>query len=107
LQRLTFGEGEKGLLVADYLHTQVWEWDGEEEKARYWHLLVRREVGADSISHYCLSNAPLDASRQELARVQAQRFFVEYSFREAKSECGMADYQVRRWDAMPSIIIWH
>jgi hypothetical protein len=51
LQRLTFGEGEKGLLVADYLHTQVWVWDGEEEKARYWHLLVRHEVGADSISH--------------------------------------------------------
>ena len=88
-------------MVADYLHTQVWVWDGEEEKARCWHLLVRREVGADSISHYCLSNAPLDTSWQELARVQAQRFFIEHSFREAKSECGMADYQVRRWDA------WH
>lgn len=33
--------------------------------------------------------------------MQAQRFFIEHSFREAKSECGMADYQVRRWDA------WH
>ena len=63
--------------------------------------LVRREVGADSISHYCLSNAPLDTSWQELARVQAQRFFIEHSFCEAKSECGMASYQVRRWDA------WH
>jgi hypothetical protein len=38
---------------------------------------------------------------RELARVQAQRFFIEHSFREAKSECGMADYQLRRWDA------WH
>jgi hypothetical protein len=38
---------------------------------------------------------------KKLARVQAQRFFIEHSFREAKSECGMADYQVRRWDA------WH
>ena len=38
---------------------------------------------------------------QALARVQAQRFFIEHSFGEAKSECGMADYQVRRWDA------WH
>jgi SRSO17 transposase len=100
-QRLALREGEKGLLVADYLHTQVWVWDGEEEKARCWHLLVRREVGTDSISHYCLSNAPLDTPWQELARVQAQRFFIEHSFREAKSECGMADYQVRRWDA------WH
>ncbi len=76
-------------------------WDGEEENARCWHLLVRREVGADSISHFCLSNAPLDTAWQELVRVQAQRFFIEHSFREAKSECGMADYQVRRWDA------WH
>jgi SRSO17 transposase len=100
-ERLTLREGEKGLLVADYLHTLVWVWDGEEDKARYWHLLVRREVGAEAISHYCLSNAPLDTAWQELARVQAQRFFIEHSFREAKSECGMADYQVRRWDA------WH
>ena len=100
-QRLTLREGEKGVLVADYLQTPVWVWDGEEETARCWHLLVRREVGAESPSHYCLSNAPLETSWQELARVQAQRFFIEHSFREAKSECGMADYQVRRWDA------WH
>lgn len=100
-QRLTLREGEKGLLVADYLHAQIWAWDGEEENARCWHLLVRREVGADTISHFCLSNAPLDTPWQMLARVQAQRFFIEHSFREAKSECGMADYQVRRWDA------WH
>ena len=100
-QRLTLRDGEKGLLVADYLHAHVWVWDGEEEQARCWHLLVRREVGVDNISHYCLSNAPLDTPWQVLARVQAQRFFIEHSFREAKSECGMADYQVRRWDA------WH
>lgn len=110
-QRLTLREGEKGLLVADYLHALVWAWDGEEETARCWHLLVRREVGADTISHFCLSNAPLDTPWQELARVQAQRFFIEHSFREAKSECGMADYQVRRWDAWHlcpvGITIWH
>jgi hypothetical protein len=34
-----------------------------------------------------------------MARIQAQRYFIEHSFREAKSECGLADYQVRRWDA--------
>lgn len=88
-------------MVADYLHTSVWVWDGEEETARCWHLLVRREVGADTISHYCLANAPMETPWQALARVQAQRFFIEHSFGEAKSECGMADYQVRRWDA------WH
>jgi hypothetical protein len=53
------------------------------------------------VSHYYLSNASLDTPLKELLRVQAQRFFIEHRFREAKSECGMADYQVRRWDA------WH
>lgn len=98
-QRLMLRDGEKGKLAADYLHALVWVWDGQEKNPRRWHILVRREVGAEAISHYCLSNAPLNTPWQELARVQAQRFFIEHSFREAKSECGMADYQVRRWDA--------
>jgi hypothetical protein len=38
----------------------VWVWDGQEENARCWHLWVRREVGSEAISHYCLSNAPPD-----------------------------------------------
>ncbi len=53
------------------------------------------------MAHYSLSNAPAETPLPELARVQAQRFFIEHSFREAKSECGLAEYQVRRWDA------WH
>lgn len=62
---------------------------------------MRRELGSKEVSHYYLSNASLDTPLKELARVQAQRFFIEHSFREAKSQCGKADYQVRRWDA------WH
>ncbi|PPD22865.1 MAG: hypothetical protein CTY22_05225 [Methylomonas sp.] len=60
---------------------------------------MRREVSADTVSHYCLPNAPIGTLRQTLARLQAQRFFIEQSFREAMSECGIADYQVRRRDA--------
>jgi SRSO17 transposase len=100
-QRLGLREGEKGLIAAEYLHARVWVWDGEEAMAHRWHLMVRREVGAKTVSHYCLSNAPETTELRALARVQAQRFFIEHCFREAKSECGMADYQVRRWDA------WH
>ena len=100
-RRIKLREGEKGMLEAEYLHAFVWLWDGSEKQAHRWHLLARREVGASEISHYCLSNASLETPLQELAQVQAQRFFIEHSFHEAKSECGMADYQVRRWDA------WH
>jgi len=96
-------EGEKGLLVADYLHAHVWVWDGEEEQARCWHLLVRREVGADSISHYCLSNAPLDTLGKSWQGCRRNDSSLNTVSR-GESECGMADYQVRRW--MPGTIIW-
>ena len=33
--------------------------------------------------------------------MQRQRYWVERVFEDAKSECGMADYQVRKWQA------WH
>ena len=100
-KRLSLREGEKGEITAQYLHAQVWLWDGEEAQAHLWHLMVRREIGATEISHYVLSNAALDTPLAVLAGVQGQRFFIEHAFREAKSECAMADYQVRRWDA------WH
>ena len=98
---LSLRDGEQGRLRAHYLHARVWMWDGLEAQARCWHLLVRREVGATDISHYILSNAPAETPLIRLARAQAQRYFIEHSFREAKTECGLADYQVRRWDA------WH
>lgn len=98
-QRLTLREGEKGKWVAEYLHTRVWVWDGTEAAAHGWHLPVRREVGACTISHDCLYNAPADTPLVELARVPDQRLFIKHRFREAKSECGLADYQARRWDA--------
>lgn len=94
-------QGEKGPLRAQYLHTRVWVWDGKEAKARCWRLLVRRECGADTPSHFVLSNAPETIPVSRLARMHGQRFFIEHAFREAKSELAMADYQVRRWDA------WH
>jgi SRSO17 transposase len=100
-QPLTIRDGEKGAIKADYLHARVWLWDGVESQAQHWHLLVRREFGAAIPSHYCLSNALPSTPMQVLARVQAQRYFIEHAFREAKGECGMAKYQVRRWDA------WH
>ncbi|WP_419608053.1 hypothetical protein [Thiolapillus sp.] len=64
-------------------------------------MLVRRECGAKSPSHYVLSNAGNEIDVSRLARMQGRRFFIEHAFREAKSDLAMADYQVRRWDA------WH
>lgn len=99
-RRLSVREGEKGEVIADYLTQRVWLWDGEEARARCWHLLVRREIDGPKLK-FCLSNAKPRASLRRLAEMQAARHFVERAFEEAKGACGMADYQVRGWQA------WH
>ena len=99
-RRLSVRDGENGDVVADYLQRQVWLWDGAEAKARCWHLLLRREIDSTKLK-FCLSNAQPDASLRHLAEMQAARHFVERAFEDAKGACGMADYQVRGFQA------WH
>jgi SRSO17 transposase len=98
--RLSVREGEKGEVVADYLKQRVWLWDGAEQRAHCWHLLVRREIDGSTLK-FCLSNAKPEASLRRLADMQVARHFVERAFEDAKGACGMADYQVRGFNA------WH
>jgi SRSO17 transposase len=98
--QLSVREGEKGEVVADYLKQRVWLWDGVAQRARCWHLLVRREVDGAKLK-FCLSNAKPEASLRRLADMQVARHFVERAFEDAKGAWGMADYQVRGWPA------WH
>jgi len=99
-RRLSVREGEKGEVVADYLKQRVWLWDGAEQRAHCWHLLVRREMDGSKLK-FCLCNARPEANLRQLAEMQAARHFVERAFEDAKGACGMADYQVRGFHA------WH
>jgi SRSO17 transposase len=99
-RRILLRPGEKGDIMAEFLCARVYAWDGQEARARRWHLLVRRELDGTKVK-YCLCNAAADTDLHELARMQGLRFFVEQAFKEAKSACGMAEYQCRKWDG------WH
>lgn len=94
-------DSTKGSLKVWMLHGRVWLWDGKEKQAHQWHLIVRRERNSKNTLKYSLSNAPVDTSIERLAFMQGQRFFVERAIEDAKSSCGMADYQVRGWTG------WH
>lgn len=91
----------KGRLKIYGMHRRVWLWNGVESKARCWHLIVRREKKSPTKIKYSLSNAAPETPMERLAFMQGQRFWVERSFQDAKSYCGMADYQVRLWSG------WH
>lgn len=99
-RRLSVRPGEKGEVIAEYLTRRVFVWDGTAPSARRWHLLVRREIDGSKLK-FCSANAKPQASLRRLARMQADRHFVERAFEDAKSTCGMADYPVRGWHA------WH
>lgn len=100
-ERLEVRKTTTGILEVDGYRRQVWVWDGEEETARSLVLYIRQETNSKDGIKYCLTNAPEDTPLLALARMEAQRFFIEHAFEEAKSEVGMAKYQVRGW------LAWH
>ncbi|MCP4286456.1 MAG: IS701 family transposase, partial [Gammaproteobacteria bacterium] len=99
--RVTLRDSTKGKLQVEVLHRRVWLWDGKEAKAHHWHLIVRREVKARDEIKYSLSNAPEHTSLQRLAQMQGQRYWVERSFQDGKSQAGLEHYQARGWKS------WH
>lgn len=70
-------------------------WVEPHQRARA-HLLVVRE-DADGSFKYSLSNASADTVWERLAYMQARRFWIERAFHVAKSDPGMARYELRGW----------
>jgi SRSO17 transposase len=63
-------------------------------------LIIRRDDGENTVK-YQLSNAPLDISFQQLAKMSCSRYWIERAFEDAKGIAGLADYEVRSWTG------WH
>jgi len=99
-QKVIVRDTTKGKLLVYILHQRVWLWDGEESKANCWHLIARREVDSKKIK-FSLCNAPSPTSIKRLAFMQAQRYWIERIFQDAKNQCGMGEYQARKWRS------WH
>lgn len=91
-------DGEKGPLVVEAVQVRVQAktapHPGLEET-----LVVIRERQADgTLKHdYYLSNSPPDTPLVEFARVAKAEHRIEECFQRAKSEAGLADYEVRTW----------
>jgi SRSO17 transposase len=100
-QRITTRDTTKGKLQVDILVQRVWTWNKEETTARFWSLIVRREVDSKETIKYSLSNVPEGVLAERLAFMQGQRYFVERSFQDAKGTAGMDHYQIRSWQS------WH
>lgn len=79
---------------------RVFVWNNLSKQARPYTLLVT-QTGDGKDTKMSLTNASERTSLDRVAHMQRQRYWVERAFEDGKSECGMADYQVRKWEA------WH
>ncbi|MER5338498.1 IS701 family transposase [Micromonospora sp. NPDC002717] len=99
-QRRSAGAGSKGPRFYD------WAWlhdvctDADPDDGGRHSLLIRRNTTTGELAFYrCWTPRP--ASLAQLVRVAGIRWTVEESFQAAKSQVGLDQHQVRRWDS------WH
>jgi SRSO17 transposase len=91
----------RGSLKLRVLRKSVYVWDKQSGKGRRrYELLVTENLDGQD-RKYSLTNQKPSTSTQRLSWMQRQRYWVERCFEDGKSQCGMADYQVRLWKA------WH
>ena len=96
-------DGEKGPLLVQAAWTLVQARTEGRPSGAVETLVAFRERQADgTFKHdFALSNAPVTTPASEFARVHKAEHRVEECLRRAKSEAGLADYQVRSWEG------WH
>lgn len=99
LVRIRVRDTTTGVLEVDAYRCRIWVWNGEEKEARFWTLYIRRDVQSPGEIKYCLTNTSDSVPISVLAEMEAQRFWIERAFEDAKSQVGMAEYQVRGWNA--------
>ena len=96
-----FRDGSKGGKRRKVYVQEVYTWNGEEITPRTERLSVSKNLDGTEIKYSLCNEFAENVSWCDLLYMQMQRFWVEQSIKDAKSELGMADYQVRTWRA------WH
>lgn len=99
-QEVNLRKGTKGWVKGSVHIQKVWTWDGKESNAREGTLIIRKSVKKKEPVKFALSNLAVHKKTvQQFAFMQCQRFWIERAFEDGKGELGMADYQVRKYNA--------
>lgn len=96
-------DAEKGPLVVEVTTCRVQaKADGKRVGPEELVVIIRSRDEGGAMKHdYYLSNAEPEVPRRELARVAKAEHRIEECLQRGKSECGLADYEVRSWGG------WH
>lgn len=92
-------ETTRGPLTLWSLTKCVHVWNGKEAGSRKYMLVASKNLDGSDLK-ISLTNMVGD-NQTRLCQKQRQRYWIERAFEDGKSECGMADYQLRKWSG------WH
>jgi SRSO17 transposase len=98
-ERHSCGAGAKGPRVYDWAAARLPasdDFDGAEPTHDRWVLARRSLARPDEIAYY-LAYAPAGTGTAELVRIAGTRWAIEEAFQAAKNECGLDQYEVRRY----------
>jgi SRSO17 transposase len=96
-----FRQGTKGGIWRKVAVVDVFTWNGEEATARHECLIISTNLDGTERKYSLTNDRCHRYCWEDLLYQQMQRFWVEQSLKDAKSEVGMAEYHVRTWRA------WH
>lgn len=105
---ITLRTSERGHLRADFARRRVWTVRDDLTIVQEW-LLIRRDGKRHT---YTLSNAPADTPLLTMAQRKSQRYFIERSNQDAKTELGWDEFQATKllaWEhqlAMTILASW-
>lgn len=98
-QRVRVRSIERGEINDEFAVRRVWTTRDSEQGlpvSEEW-LVIRRE--ASGRLNYSLNNAPADSTTEQLAWMKCQRYFVERTNQDAKSELGWDEFQAQKYRA--------
>ncbi|MFC4034605.1 IS701 family transposase [Streptomyces polygonati] len=100
-EKISCGDGAKGPRAYHWAAVRLpavaeFDYQGEVPHRMRWALARRSISKPDEIAYY-LAYAPLDATVKELVRIAGTRWAIEECFQAAKNECGLDQYEVRRY----------
>lgn len=99
-QRRSAGQGSKGPRFYDWAWLDEVTTDADPDDGGEHSLLIRRNNTTGELAFYrCWTPTP--TTLHELVTVAGRRWTVEVAFQAAKSQVGLDQHQVRRWDS------WH
>lgn len=101
-RRITWRNGTKGKLTADFLVLRVTpahRWHRGKQHDPVW-LVCERTIGAESVRKYYLSNLPARISAKKLIATTHERWAIEQHYRDLKQETALDHFEGRSYPGL-------